>query len=147
MPLEQIRGQARPASDLYALGVTMVVALAGRPPEQLEVDESTGKIAIERAVPPETPPVLRDVLDGMIAVVAGQRIPSASDVLRRLGSGAGGVPRLCRRRSASRRALVMRAVGLQRRVVRRPARVRSRTTKATCPSSRCSTAGRGSRSP
>jgi len=89
MPLEQLRGQARPASDLYALGVTMVVALAGRPPEQLEVDESTGKIAIERAVPPETPPVLRDVLDGMIAVVAGQRIPSASDVLRRLGSGAG----------------------------------------------------------
>jgi serine/threonine protein kinase len=84
MPLEQTRGDARPASDLYALGVTMVVALAGRPIQDIPVDEATGKIAIDRALHPETPRRLRDALDSMIAVGVSQRAQSASEVLARL---------------------------------------------------------------
>ncbi len=84
MPLEQTRGVARPASDLYALGVTMVVALAGRPIEDIPFDEATGKIAIDRALPTETPRRLRDALDSMIALGVSQRAQSASEVLARL---------------------------------------------------------------
>jgi len=84
MPLEQLRGQAVPASDLYALGMTMVVALAGQPPEQLPVDESSGKVAIDRVLPAGTPTTLRDALDTMIEVLAGHRVHSAAEVLTRL---------------------------------------------------------------
>jgi serine/threonine protein kinase/outer membrane protein assembly factor BamB len=84
MPLEQLRGQALPASDLYALGMTMVVALAGQPPEQLPVDEASGKVAIDRVLPAETPKQLRDALDAMIEVLAGHRVHSAIEALARL---------------------------------------------------------------
>jgi Protein kinase domain len=88
MPLEQIRGDARPASDLYALGVTLVVALAGRPLAELSFDDATGKLSIDRVLPPDTPTLLRDVLDGMVAPLLGQRISSAGEALRRLDDGA-----------------------------------------------------------
>jgi len=84
MPMEQARGDARPASDLYALGVTMVVALAGRPPAELPFDDATGKIAIGRALSPETPAALAAVLDAMVAPLLGQRIQSAEEALSRL---------------------------------------------------------------
>jgi hypothetical protein len=84
MPLEQIRGDARPASDLYALGVTMVVALAGRPLSELPFDDSTGRISIKRAVPPETPRALCKALDAMTAPLPGQRAQSAASVLSQL---------------------------------------------------------------
>jgi hypothetical protein len=46
MPLEQMRGGARAASDLYALGVTLLVAVSGRPPNELPVDEDSGKLRV-----------------------------------------------------------------------------------------------------
>jgi serine/threonine protein kinase len=84
MPLEQIRGEARPASDLYALGVTLIVALAGRPLPDLPFDDAVGRIVLERTLPPGTPKALRDVLDWMAAPLLGQRAQSASDVLSRI---------------------------------------------------------------
>jgi hypothetical protein len=84
MPLEQLRGQAVPASDLYALGMTIVVALAGQAPEQLPIDESSGKVAIDRVLPAATPKQLRDALDAMIEVLAGHRVHSATEALARL---------------------------------------------------------------
>jgi serine/threonine protein kinase len=84
MPLEQLRGQAVPASDLYALGMTMVVMLAGLPPERLPIDDSTGKVMLGRVIPARTPRELRDTLDAMIEVVAGRRVRSAAEALTRL---------------------------------------------------------------
>ena len=84
MPLEQTRGRAIPSSDLYALGVTMVVALSGRPVEELRVDESTGQIAVRLAVPRETPKRVVEALDGMVRLLASHRAQSAADVLKAL---------------------------------------------------------------
>jgi len=50
MPPEQTRGDARPVSDLYALGVTLIVALAGKPLSEIPFDDATGKVATARAV-------------------------------------------------------------------------------------------------
>jgi serine/threonine protein kinase len=86
MPLEQIRGDARPASDLYALGVTMVVALSATPLEGVPFDDAAGKIATERALPRDVPQLLRHALDSMIAPLLGQRARSAAEVLSRLDS-------------------------------------------------------------
>ncbi len=84
MPLEQIRGDARPASDLYALGVTMLVAMAGRPVGDLPFDDATGKVSLGHALPAATPRALREALDSMIAPLLGQRAGSAKAVLSRL---------------------------------------------------------------
>jgi predicted Zn-dependent peptidase len=94
MPLEQIRGQAVPASDLYALGMTLIVALAGQPIEQLPVDESTGKVAIARALPTGTPKRLVDALDAMIEVLTSHRAHSAKEVLARLDAPSRAIPLL-----------------------------------------------------
>jgi len=103
MPLEQTRGQARPASDLYALGVTMIVALAGRPLDELPVDESTGQIALDRAVPSGTPAPLREALDAMIVLLVAQRAQSAADVLRLLGAHREPSPEPARKEGAARK--------------------------------------------
>jgi serine/threonine protein kinase len=84
MPLEQLRGDARPASDLYALGVTMVVALAGRPLADLPFDDSAGRIATKAALPHDTPEALRHAIDSMIAPLLGQRAKSAREVAAKL---------------------------------------------------------------
>jgi hypothetical protein len=88
MPLEQIRGDARPASDLYALGVTMVVALSATPLESMAFDDAAGKIATKRALPRDVPEVLHETLDSMIAPLLGQRVQSAAEVLSRLDAPA-----------------------------------------------------------
>lgn len=49
MPPEQFLGQARPASDLYALGATLLHALTGRSPTEFSFD--SGRIEI----PPDLP--------------------------------------------------------------------------------------------
>jgi serine/threonine protein kinase len=84
MPLEQLRGDARPASDLYALGVTMVVALAGRPLAELPFDDSSGRIATKAALPHDTPESLRHAIDSMIAPLLGQRAKSAHEVAAKI---------------------------------------------------------------
>ncbi|HEY1692675.1 MAG TPA: serine/threonine-protein kinase [Polyangiaceae bacterium] len=93
MPLEQIRGDARPASDLYALGVTMTVALAARPVEQLSFDDATGKIDLARALPAGVSPRMRAALDAMIAPLLGQRAHSAAEVLAKLDAPPPAPPR------------------------------------------------------
>jgi serine/threonine protein kinase len=83
MPLEQIRGDARPASDLYALGVTLVVSIAGRALQDLPFDDATGKIALRHALPNDTPKALLEALDSMVAPLLGQRAQSAREVMAR----------------------------------------------------------------
>jgi serine/threonine protein kinase len=80
MPLEQLRGDARPASDLYALGVTMLVAASGKSPSDLAVDEETGKLQVSQ-IGARWSPRLRRAIDAMIEPIVGHRAASARRVL------------------------------------------------------------------
>ncbi len=80
VPMEQLIGKARPASDLYALGMTMLVALSHREPEALPFDEATTKVRLDEAVPGLSAG-LRRVLDVMIEPVIGSRPASAEEAL------------------------------------------------------------------
>ncbi|MFZ6182744.1 serine/threonine-protein kinase [Nannocystis pusilla] len=79
-PLEQVLGKARPASDLYALAMTMVVVLTHRQPDELPIDPSTSKVDVRRACP-GLPERLTRALDGMLEPAVGQRFAAARDVL------------------------------------------------------------------
>ncbi len=78
--MEQLMGKARPASDLYALGMTMLAVLTHRSPEALPVDESTGKIELAEVVSGIPDPLMR-ALGGMIEPIVGKRIQSAREVV------------------------------------------------------------------
>jgi serine/threonine protein kinase len=82
-PIEQVLGKARPASDLYALAVTMVVALSHRRPEELPIDAATSKVIVAEACP-GLPQRLAGTLDRMLEPAIGQRIASARDAVRAL---------------------------------------------------------------
>lgn len=90
-PIEQVLGKARPASDLYALAMTLVVALTHRPPEDLPLDPDTSKVLVTTAVP-GLPDRLARALDGMLAPAVGGRLASAAAVLGVLDGGAPAVP-------------------------------------------------------
>ncbi len=79
-PPEQIRGYAQPASDLYALAVTMLVLLSGKNPGEI-YDSYRGEwlwqtIAIS--------PALRAVLGRMLADRIDERYPTATAVIQAL---------------------------------------------------------------
>jgi serine/threonine protein kinase len=78
IPLEQMMGKARAVSDLYALGMTMLVAATHRQPEALPIDEATSKVDVDSAAP-NLAPALRRTLDRMLEPLAGQRVGSASE--------------------------------------------------------------------
>src|SRR2546430_1917604 len=80
MPLEQLRGDPRPASDLYALGVSLLVCATGSAPTDLPVDEETGKIRVD-SVAGRLPARVRRALDAMVEPIVGHRAPSARHVL------------------------------------------------------------------
>lgn len=78
-PEEQLRrGQAFPSSDLYSLAVTAVVLLTGKQPDEL-YDSQSGKWHWESQV--RVSPVLRKVLNKMLADKPGDRYQSADRVL------------------------------------------------------------------
>jgi serine/threonine protein kinase len=72
-PHEQIMGRALPASDLYALGMTLLVAITGRPPEEQPHDPSTGR----SLPPPGLPPRLASFLAAVLQPAPGMRPASA----------------------------------------------------------------------
>lgn len=80
-PIEQVLGKARPASDLYALAMTMMVALTHRQPEELPIDAATSKVVVSEACP-GLPDRLARALGGMLEPAIGQRTASAGDALR-----------------------------------------------------------------
>ncbi|RZK98494.1 MAG: serine/threonine protein kinase [Methylobacterium sp.] len=83
MPLEQLRGAARPASDLYALGMTIVAAAAGRNPSALPTDEASGKVRVDEVLT-GWPAAARRVVDRMIEPLLGPRLASAAEALAML---------------------------------------------------------------
>ena len=86
-PIEQVLGKARPASDLYALAMTVLVALTHRPPEELPLDPGTSKVQVDEAAP-GLPPRLAAALAAMLEPAVGQRPASAAEVLRALDGAA-----------------------------------------------------------
>lgn len=98
IPPEQAMGHTRPASDLFALAMTVVVAGTGRMPEELPLDERTGKVS--RDAFGTWPEQLVTTLDRMLEPIVGNRVATASDALR-----------LLRHEPASSRALVLSGEG------------------------------------
>ncbi len=78
IPLEQSMGQAKPASDLYALGMTILTLLTGRSPSDMPIVEHTGVVNLGAL---KIPSPLRPVLLGMVQPIAGQRFQSATEAL------------------------------------------------------------------
>jgi hypothetical protein len=76
MPFEQYMGQASPASDLYALGATLLHLITGRPPSEFVSPDG----AVE--VPADLPggAVLRGVVARLLAPSASARYQSAAAV-------------------------------------------------------------------
>ena len=83
IPPEQAMGHTKPASDLFALAMTVLVAGTGRTPEELPLDESTGKVS-QQALPSNWRPQLVAALDKMLEPVVGNRVASAREALQLL---------------------------------------------------------------
>lgn len=80
MALEQMMGRATAATDLYALGMTLVATMTHLLPNELPVDESTGKVKIsERLL--SLPPEMMAALDAMLEPIVAKRAQSAREVL------------------------------------------------------------------
>jgi len=91
MAPEQLAGRrARKAADLFAVGVSVRAALVGRHPfyepgSSYTIDEAIAKISAGPvALPPNTPELVRDVLDRLVQPAEYER-GSATSNLRRLG--------------------------------------------------------------
>lgn len=81
-PPEQLVGQPRLSSDLYALGMIGIQALTGIAPHQLRQDQETGGVVWRNlaAVGPE----LAEVIDRMVAYHFSDRFQTAADALQAL---------------------------------------------------------------
>ncbi|MGB3695608.1 MAG: protein kinase [Spirulinaceae cyanobacterium] len=82
MPSEQARGQPRPNSDIYALGVIAVQALIGIQPMAFQYDPHTGEILWQHLA--QVSPELGTILKGMVMYHFRDRYQSAAEVLQRL---------------------------------------------------------------
>jgi serine/threonine protein kinase len=83
IPPEQAMGHTKPTSDLFALAMTVVVAGTGRTPDELPLDEETGKLSRE-AFSPSWSKRLISTLDRMLEPIVGKRIQTAEEALRGL---------------------------------------------------------------
>lgn len=80
MPLEQYEGRAVPASDVYALGVTLIELLSRKPPRELE----RIKLALDYHPHVRISDRFRAVLDRMIALDPAARPRDGAALLRLL---------------------------------------------------------------
>lgn len=79
MPIEQLRGQPRPSSDIYALGIVCLQALSGRSPDELPENPNTGELAWQNLV--AVSPGLAGILEKMTLNRLQYRYQTASDVI------------------------------------------------------------------
>lgn len=82
MPSEQGRGQPRPNSDIYALGIIGIQALTGLLPLQFQEDAQTGEIIWQHLVP--VSPGLAAILTKMVRYHFKDRYQSATEALQAL---------------------------------------------------------------
>ena len=83
MPNEQLGGNPRFCSDLYALGMICIQGLTGMHPQYLDEDPRTGEV-LWRDLAPELDPVLGDILDGMTRYDFRERYSKAALPLEHL---------------------------------------------------------------
>ncbi|MEO1403030.1 MAG: hypothetical protein AAFV72_17520, partial [Cyanobacteria bacterium J06635_1] len=83
MPNEQIAGQPRFSSDLYAIGMIGIQALTGIKPRNLKHDMQTGEVSWHTEVP-YVSPKLADILDTMVRYHFKDRYQTAEDALQAL---------------------------------------------------------------
>jgi serine/threonine protein kinase len=88
MPYEQYMGQASPASDLYALGATMLHLLTGRPPRDFMSSE--GRIEVPDPLPGDAR--MRPILATMLRPSPAERFASARVVRDALLSSSPSAP-------------------------------------------------------
>lgn len=82
MSSEQARGQPRPNSDIYALGVIAIQALTGLAPMQMQDDQNTGEILWEHLV--YVSRGLAAIVTKMVRYHFKDRYQSATEVLQEL---------------------------------------------------------------
>ena len=80
---EQLMGQPRLCSDIYAVGTIAIYALTGVPPQKLRQDWSTGNV-IWHHLAEEMDVELMDIIDKMVAYHFRDRYSSATEVLEAL---------------------------------------------------------------
>ncbi|WP_434425180.1 serine/threonine protein kinase [Nannocystis pusilla] len=76
MPLEQTMGQASPASDLYAVGATLLHLITRRPPSEFASRDGVVEVPVD--LPGGT--VMRGVIARLLAPIASARYQSAREV-------------------------------------------------------------------
>jgi WD40 repeat protein len=83
-PPEQMEGNPRPCSDLYALGMTIIQALTGLTPEALHQhrDLDTGEINFQYLIPGNEP--LKALLSKMVRYYFKERYQTATEALQAL---------------------------------------------------------------
>jgi CHASE2 domain-containing sensor protein/predicted Ser/Thr protein kinase len=81
-PAEQFAGRPTFSSDVYALGMVAVEAATACSPQELDVDEATGKLQWQNLAP-LSPPLIA-LIDKMVAYHGADRYQSARDVLQAL---------------------------------------------------------------
>jgi serine/threonine protein kinase len=84
MPAEQVSGRPMFASDIYALGLTVVYLLTGRMPRDIDVDPASGSINWQVHAP-NLSPQLTSILNTAIHPIPNGRYASAQDMLNALG--------------------------------------------------------------
>jgi serine/threonine protein kinase len=85
MPMEQAMGKAVPASDLYALGMTLLTTVTHQDPSTLPIIEQTGKVNLNEAAPGLSPNLLA-ALSTMLEPIVGRRVQTAKEALATLNS-------------------------------------------------------------
>ncbi len=85
MPNEQLAGNPRFSSDVYAVGMLGIQALTGVPPKRLDKDTQTAEI-LWRDRAPDVNSELANVLDRMVRYDFRDRYPTASEALEALRS-------------------------------------------------------------
>ena len=80
MPKEQLQGNARQNSDIYALGAIAIQGVTGVHPSQLDTDAQTGEISW-REYAPEIGDNLAAILDKMVLTYFRERYQSAAEIL------------------------------------------------------------------
>ncbi|MDH2425431.1 serine/threonine-protein kinase [Sphaerisporangium sp. TRM90804] len=133
-PERALGGQARAASDLWSLGVTLYFAVEGRSPfHRSHALATLGAILYEEAPPSARAGALAPVLDGLLVKDPRVRM-SASEAARRLRAvAAGGTPEPVRRSATWRVPLPARLAAAPRPpVASRPKRSRVLVATVAC---------------
>lgn len=95
IPIEQSMGKAKPCSDLYALGMTILVLLTGHSPDSLPLDDATSKVDLAKlgltpaAQEDDSKRRLCALIDRVIEPIAAQRPQTTSAALALLDDAGG----------------------------------------------------------